>query len=142
MRSIPAVLVDRSTRLLTTCYVFPSNISSPLFRMAGIQAPATVIKTSPEDPLYMSFVPALDTTMMAAWHQPRVRSWELFGFLLPSIAVNSQFFKLLPNLHENRHCSQWVIEVLPGLSIFPAGFHCECCNCSLGMPLSATIVGG
>lgn len=41
--------------------------------MVGIQESVTVIKMSPGDPLYMGFVPTLDTTMMAAWHKPKVR---------------------------------------------------------------------
>lgn len=41
-------------------------------RMADIQKPATTIKMGAKDPLYMSFLPALDTAMVAAWHQPKV----------------------------------------------------------------------
>lgn len=43
-----------------------------VFRMVDVQKPATVVKMNPDDPLYMSFVPALDTAMVAAWHQPKV----------------------------------------------------------------------
>lgn len=42
-------------------------------RMADIQKPAATIKIGRNDPLYLSFLPALDTAMVAAWHQPKVR---------------------------------------------------------------------
>lgn len=41
-------------------------------RMMDIQKPATTIKIRANDPLYLSFLPALDTAMVAAWHQPKV----------------------------------------------------------------------
>lgn len=40
--------------------------------MMEAQKPATVIKMAKNDPLYLSFLPALDTAMVAAWHQPKV----------------------------------------------------------------------
>ena len=40
--------------------------------MVDIQEPAVVIKMPPDDPVFMSFVPALDTAMVADWHQPKV----------------------------------------------------------------------
>lgn len=43
-----------------------------LSRMVDVQKPATTIKIGANDPLYMSFLPALDTAMIAAWHQPKV----------------------------------------------------------------------
>ncbi|CAM9254093.1 unnamed protein product, partial [Scytosiphon promiscuus] len=40
--------------------------------MVDVQKPATVIKIGASDPLYLSFLPALDTAMIAAWHQPKI----------------------------------------------------------------------
>eukprot|EP00752_Nemacystus_decipiens_P007045 g6318.t1 len=40
--------------------------------MVDIQKPATTIKIGANDPLYLSFLPALDTAMVAAWHQPKI----------------------------------------------------------------------
>lgn len=49
--------------------------------MADIQKPATTIKIGAGDPLYLSFLPALDTAMVAAWHQPKVGfPLDLVGF--------------------------------------------------------------
>lgn len=42
-------------------------------RVSGTQKPATTIKMAPNDPSYMGFLPALDTAMVAAWHEPKVR---------------------------------------------------------------------
>lgn len=42
-------------------------------RMVDLQKPATTIKMAAGDPLYLSFLPALDTAMVAAWHEPKVR---------------------------------------------------------------------
>lgn len=43
-----------------------------LGRMAELQKPATIIKMGAKDPLFLSFLPALDTAMIAAWHEPKV----------------------------------------------------------------------
>ncbi|CAM9674527.1 unnamed protein product, partial [Ectocarpus sp. 8 AP-2014] len=40
--------------------------------MMDVQKPAATIKMGLNDPLYLSFLPALDPTMVAAWHQPKI----------------------------------------------------------------------
>lgn len=45
-------------------------------RMAELQKPATIIKMGADDPLYLSFLPALEPAMIAAWHQPKVMTFS------------------------------------------------------------------
>lgn len=52
------------------CLFFGAAIVS--HRMIDTQRPAATIKVASNDPLYLSFLPALDTAMVAAWHQPKV----------------------------------------------------------------------
>ncbi|CAB1115055.1 unnamed protein product [Ectocarpus sp. CCAP 1310/34] len=40
--------------------------------MMDVQKPAATIKMGSNDPLYLSFLPALDPAMVAAWHQPKI----------------------------------------------------------------------
>lgn len=47
--------------------------------MMDVQKPAATIKMGSNDPLYLSFLPALDTAMVAAWHQPKVCVWVAAG---------------------------------------------------------------
>lgn len=42
--------------------------------MMDVQKPASIIKMAQGDPLYLGFLPALDTAMVAAWHSPKVRA--------------------------------------------------------------------
>lgn len=56
--------------------------------MADIQKPATTIKIGANDPLYLSFLPALDTAMVAAWHQPKVGFTFFFFFFLAATYAN------------------------------------------------------
>lgn len=65
--------------------------------MADIQKPAATIKIGANDPLYLSFLPALDTAMVAAWHQPKVKFFLILlvnqrGVTFPAVRCRAQVF--------------------------------------------------
>lgn len=55
------------------CVLLAFGVAIVSDRMIDTQRPAATIKVASGDPLYLSFLPALDTAMAAAWHQPKVR---------------------------------------------------------------------